>query len=65
MSDQSTEAFLLGLAMAGLDAVQKHLIQGENKEALSTINEAVRKLNEEVNKHFYTKEKGEVANVPA
>jgi hypothetical protein len=53
---KSTEAFLLGFAYAGMSKVQEHLIHCENKEALNVLNESMRKLNEEINKHFYGKE---------
>jgi hypothetical protein len=53
MQHQSTEAFLLGKAVAALDSIQKHLIQSELKEALSIVNEAVRMMNEAINKLYY------------
>lgn len=54
--DKSTEAFLLGMAMAALDAVREHLIQGEHKEALSVANNANRTLSDKIDQHFYNKE---------
>ena len=63
---QTTEAsFLLGMAMAALYSVQDRLVQGENKEALSAINEATRKLNNLIETHVYGKEKVETSNDPA
>ncbi len=51
-------SFLLGMSMAALYSVQSHLIQGNQKEALTVINEAVRALNEKVEKVFYKKSEG-------
>lgn len=62
----ATVSYLLGMSMAALFSVQGHLIQGENKEALSIINEAVRVLSDKVDKCMYAKPvSAEVANVSA
>lgn len=54
-------AFLLGTAYAAIMAVQDHLIQGRDKEALTAINDAKKFLHEKINKHFY---KDETQNEP-
>lgn len=51
---KSTEAYLLGMSMGSLLRVQELLIQGNDKEALSVINEAMRSLKDKVEKHFYS-----------
>lgn len=63
MTTQNTEAYLLGLSISALDAVQGHLIQNEPKQALSVINEALRMLHINIDKHFYNQApQGEAAN---
>lgn len=58
-------AYILGMAMSHLFSVQNHLVQGQDKEALSKINEAVRELKPLVEKHIYNIEKPEVPNESA
>lgn len=47
-------SFLLGQAFRSMKRVQQHLIQNENKEALDLLNDDIRFLIEEINKHFPT-----------
>jgi len=46
-------SFLVGQCVARMDRIQKHLIQGDNKEALSEMNEAMRFMNEKIDKFYY------------
>lgn len=47
------QSFLLGRLVSAVEIVHHHLIQGENNEALSAMNKAMRYINEEVNKFYY------------
>ncbi len=49
-------SYLLGMSMAALYSVQQHLIQGRDKEALTTVNDAVKVLNEKITRGYYGKE---------
>lgn len=50
------EAFLLGMSYSSLRSVQEELIQGKCEKALSKVNDALRTLDNEVNKRFRTSE---------
>ena len=64
-SEGIREAYLIGIIHASMSKVHFHMLQGDNNEALSLMNEAMRTLGSEVNKLFYAKEdhRGELANV--
>lgn len=47
------DSFLVGQCVARMDRIHKHLIQGEHKEALSEMNEAMRFMNEKIDKFYY------------
>lgn len=49
-------SFLLGMSMSALYSVQQHLIQAQHKEALTTVNDAVKMLNEKITRSYYSKE---------
>ena len=46
------QSYLLGNITGRMSKVHQHLIQGENKEALSSMNDAMRYINEEVSKLY-------------
>lgn len=52
-------SFLVGVCFAKLDCVHKHLIQGEHKEALTVMNDAMRYIKSEIEKTYYGNDKGE------
>lgn len=56
LRNTSTEALLLGIAISALSCAQEHLMQDRVREGLSTVNDALRKLNQDIQKHFYKRE---------
>lgn len=60
MSDQKYaefDSFLLGFAIAKLYNIQNYLIQGDDRSALSDVNDCLRYIESKIDKH-YPKENG-------